>query len=195
MTKGTEGIVIDKQGGKVKVRIYRAAPCNDCSCGLSEACDPADPQATQRRGFFEILGGSNILEIEALNQASAELGDRCLVNLRDDTAILKGSLLLYLIPGILFMVGLFVGGIVGESYWGLSGDSKILAQLLGGLILMGLAWGFAAVYGKLRARSEFMPIVTKTVSKLTSLQVDKPKTCQLENLQNCELFKEGPRQY
>ncbi len=171
MAKGTEGIVIDKLGERVKVRIYRNAPCNDCSCGLAEACDPADPKAARRRGFFEIFVGSNILEVEALNYASAEVGDRCLVNLRDDTAILKGSLLLYLIPGILFIAGLFVGGLLGESFWGFSGDSKILAQLVGGLIFMGLAWGFAAAYGKLRARSEFMPVVTKVVKRSEPIQL------------------------
>lgn len=168
MTKGTEGIVIDKLGEKVKVRIYRNAPCSDCSCGLAEACDPANPKAARRRSFFGLFVGSNILEVEALDQASAELGDRCLVNLRDDTAIVKGSMLLYLIPGVLFIVGLFLGGLLGESYWGLGGDAKILAQLIGGLVLMGLAWGFAAVYGKLRARSEFMPIVTKVVKRANS---------------------------
>lgn len=170
MAKGTEGIVIDKLGERVKVRIYRDAPCSDCSCGLAEACDPAGPKAARRRGFFEIFGGSNILEIEALNYASAELGDRCLVNLKDATAIVKGSLLLYLIPGILFVVGLFIGGLIGESL-GFSGDQKIIAQLFGGLILMGLAWGFAAAYGKLRARSEFMPIVTKVVKRSKPIQI------------------------
>jgi len=186
MNQGTEGLVIAHLGDKVKVRIYRAAPCNDCSCGLAEACDPADPKASRRRGFLEIFGGSNILEVEALNQASAEVGDRCLVNLRDDTAILKGSLLLYLIPGILFIVGLFLGGLIGESLWGFRGDSKILAQLIGGLVLMGLAWGFAAAYGKLRARSEFMPIVTQVIKRSEPIQLHLGS--------GPAAFTEGPRQ-
>lgn len=163
MAKGTEGIVIDKLGERVKVRIYRARPCNACTCGLAEACDPNEVRPRRRLSFLEIFGGSDILEVEALNDASAQPGDRCVVMLKSDTSVLKGSLLLYLLPGILFILGLFAGGLIGERAWGLTGDSKILAQLAGGLILMFVSFFFAAAYGKLRARSEFMPIVTKVI--------------------------------
>jgi len=109
--------------------------------------------------------GSGQFEVLARNEAGAKLGDHCLVQLRDPLSAVRGSFFLYLVPGALFILGLYLGGVLSER-WGLSGvgeaSIRALVQLAGGLILMGLGFLGAALWGRLR-RGELTPVVTKVI--------------------------------
>lgn len=159
--EGKEGIVVGESvGGKVKVWMIGAEAGG--ACGLGGSCCRTGSRAScdlkQMFAFFE--GNSHVTEIEALNAAGAQIGQRCLVELKGDkNALVKGSLAAYLIPGLLFLVGLGVGGWLG-GLLGWSGDSRILAQLGGGLLLLGLAFLGARLYGRARQKDTFMPMVT-----------------------------------
>lgn len=155
MPKGSEGIVLEEQGEYVKVCLERRRGCRDCA--LREGCNLPEQESS---GFFNLFFGGKSLEVLALNEAGAKPGDRCLVQLRDKQSIVKGSFLLYLLPGILFILGLLLGGVIGGRWYHLSGDAKVLTQFLGGIILMLLGFLFAALYGRKR-RGEFTPIVTQ----------------------------------
>lgn len=158
MPKGSEGIVLEEQGEYVKVCLQRRRGCRGCA--LREGCNLPEQEST---GFFNLFFGGKALEVLALNEAGAKPGDRCLVQLRDGRSIVKGSFLLYLLPGVLFILGLLLGGVIG-GLWHLAGDAKVLAQFLGGVFLMLLGFLFAALYGRKR-RSEFTPIVTQVFSE------------------------------
>jgi positive regulator of sigma E activity len=153
MSGGSEGIVLEEHGEYVKVCLKRRRGCK--SCALREDCRIDEGGSS---GFFNLFFGGKSLEVLALNEAGARPGDRCLIQLRDERSIVKGSFLLYLLPGVLFIGGLLLGSALGER-WHLTGDLKVLAQFLGGGTLMLLGFLLATLYGR-RRRGEFTPIVT-----------------------------------
>lgn len=156
MPQGSEGIVLEERGEYVKVCLKRRRGCKGCA--MQKGCGVHERESS---GFFNLFGGE-ALEVLALNEAGAKPGDRCLVQLRSSLSIVKGSFLLYLLPGVLFILGLFLGGALGERWYQLTGDPKVLAQLLGGIVLMLLGFLLAALYGR-RRRGEFTPIVTEVL--------------------------------
>lgn len=159
-----EGIVVGRVADRVRVRIYRNGTCENCNCILSTACSPEEVE--QRRGILgDLFRQSSVIEVEALNEIGAAPGDRILVQLKSAKTVLKASALLYLLPAIMFLVGIFLGGWWSETRWGFSGDAKILAQVAGGFGLMALSFAFAAVYAKLGEHAEFTPIATKVLFK------------------------------
>ncbi len=160
MKDSAEGIVIGRSGDRVRVRVYRAGTCENCTCVLSTACSPEE--VDQRRGILgSLLRQTSVIEIEALNEIGAAPGDRVELQLKSNASVVKASALLYLIPAMMFVVGIMLGGWWSSNRWGWQGDAVILAQVAFGVGLMLLSFGFAAVYAKLRERAEFTPIVTK----------------------------------
>lgn len=162
MSKGSEGIVLEERGEYAKVCLKRRSGCQGCA--MRHSCKL--PQEGES-GFFELFFGAQALEILALNEAGAESGDRCLVQLGSRWSIVKGSFFLYLLPGVLFILGL----LVGERWYQLSGGFKVLAQLLSGLILMSLGFVLATFYGRKR-RTEFTPIITQVLEKRVDINPD-----------------------
>lgn len=164
MRDSAEGIVVAQVADRVRVRIYRSGTCENCTCVLSTACSPAE--VDQRRGMLgNLFRQSSVIDIEALNATGAAPGDRILVQLKSDKAIVKASALLYLIPALMFVAGIFLGGWWSSTQWGFTGDAVILAQVVAGFGLMALSFAFAAIYAKLRERAEFTPIATKVLFK------------------------------
>ncbi|MCL6642092.1 MAG: SoxR reducing system RseC family protein [Candidatus Bipolaricaulota bacterium] len=160
MRDTAEGIVVDQTADRVRVRVYRSGTCENCTCVLSTACSPEEVE--QRRGVLgSLFRQSSVMEIEALNEVGAIPGDRVVLQLKSNASVVKASALLYLIPAIMFVLGIVLGGWWSSTRWGLTGDAVILTQVAFGLSLMMLSFGFAALYTKLRERAEFTPIATK----------------------------------
>jgi len=162
--KGMQGIVVDRAGEQVKVRIFRNNTCENCDCVLQDACDPDEP-VRGRRGMFDVFGDRSTLEISANNAVDAQVGDRCVVKIRDEFSLVKGSFMVYLLPGILFLLGLFAGGWVAKAYWGATGDAEILAQLGGGLFMLLASYVGAKLYLILKGTAEYVPEVTDVVKR------------------------------
>lgn len=169
MTKdSTEGIVVGQAADRVRVRIYRRGTCENCNCILSTACSPEEVE--ERRGMLgQLFRQTSILEIEALNEAGAAPGDRILLQLRSGRAMVKASALLYLIPAVMFLAGVFAGGWWSQRYWGFSGDALVWAQIGFGVGLMLLSFIGASFYAKWRERAEFTPIATRVLFKAADL--------------------------
>lgn len=161
--KGLQGIVIDRDGARVKVRVFRNNTCENCNCVLQEACDPDEP-LRGRRGLFDIFSDRSVLEIEAMNTARASVGDRCVIKLKSEKSLVKGAFMMYLLPGILFLVGLFAGGQLAKL-WGLQGDAQILAQLGGGLALVVANYVGVKLFLILKGSGEYVPEVTQIVKR------------------------------
>ncbi len=173
MKDTAEGIVISAVADRVRVRVYRSGTCENCTCVLSTACSPEE--VDQRRG---ILGGlfrqSSVMEIEALNEAGAAPGDRVVLQLKSNASVVKASALLYLIPAVMFVLGIVLGGWWSATRWGFSGDAVILTQVASGFGLMMLSFAFAALYAKLRERAEFTPIATKILFRAEDQRSPSP---------------------
>ncbi|MCS7198190.1 MAG: SoxR reducing system RseC family protein [Candidatus Bipolaricaulota bacterium] len=164
MRETAEGIVVSQAVDRVRVRVYRTGTCENCSCVLSTACTPEE--VDRRRGILgSLLRQSSVIEIEALNEAGAVPGDRVELQLRSNASVVKASALLYLIPAVMFVVGVVGGGWWGVTRWGLSGDAVILVQVACGFGLMMVSFAFAALYARRRERAEFTPIATKVLFK------------------------------
>jgi len=160
--KGMQGMVIDQMGPRVKVRVFRANTCENCDCVLKDACDLDTPPP---RGMFDIFADRSVLELEATNVAGASVGDRIVVKLKDDTSLVKGAFWVYLLPGVLFLLGLFGGGWLGRTYGQLDGDALILAQLAGGVVMLGVSFVYVRVQLMLKGAQEFIPEVTEIVTR------------------------------
>lgn len=164
MKETAEGIVIRAVADRVRVRVYRSGTCENCTCVLSTACSPEEVE--QRRGILgSLFRQTSVMEIEALNEVGAAPGDRVELQLKSNAAVVKASALLYLIPAMMFVLGIVLGGWWSSTRWGLSGDAVILVQVAVGFGLMMLSFAFAALYAKLRERAEFTPIATKILFK------------------------------
>ncbi len=162
MKDTVEGIVVGHVADRVRVRVYRSGTCKHCTCVLSTACSPEE--VDQRRGVLgSLFRQSSVMEIEALNAVGAVPGDRVMLQLKSNASVVKASALLYLIPAVMFVLGVVLGGWWSSTRWGLSGDAVILVQVAVGFSLMMLSFGFAALYAKLRERAEFTPIATKVL--------------------------------
>lgn len=92
--------------------------------------------------------------------------------------VLKGAFMLYLLPGILFLAGLGLGGWFGTRF-GLSGDAQLLAQLAGGVGLIALGFVWARRYGRVRSKDELVPVITGIVEpsrkRLKELRAQMPQ--------------------
>jgi positive regulator of sigma E activity len=160
MKDTAEGIVVGQVADRVRVRVYRSGTCENCTCVLSTACSPEEVE--QRRGVLgSLFRQSAVMEIEALNEVGAIPGDRVVLQLKSNASVVKASALLYLIPAMMFVLGIVLGGWWSSTRLGFAGDAVILTQVAFGFGLMMLSFAFAALYAKLRERAEFTPIATK----------------------------------
>ena len=148
--------MVEELGDRVRVCLVRRRGCQACAAHRECALSASD-------GFFNFFFGGKPLEVWAQNTAGARVGDECLVELRSGTNFLKASVAVYLIPGVLFLIGLALGGLLGERL-GLTDDLKVLGQFLGGLVFLLVGFTGAALYGRLRRR-EFTPVVTKVLRR------------------------------
>lgn len=168
--KGMQGIVVSQAGDRVKVRVFRNNTCEDCDCVLKDACDPDQPPRGQR-GMFDFFADRSALELDAVNAAGAAIGDRILLNIRDERSVVKGALLVYLLPGLLFLAGVFIGGWMASQWWLATGDAKILAQLAGGMILLTLSYVGVRLYLGIKGTDEYVPHVTQVLIRATPTHV------------------------
>lgn len=162
--KGVQGIVIGKSEHNVRIRIFRNNTCENCDCVLQDACDP-DAPPTGRRGMFDLFADRSALELEARNTVSAEVGDRIVVKIKRESSLVKGAFLVYLMPGLLFLVGLALGGWMAETFWGWGGDEVILAQLGGGVLMLVSSYLFTKVLLLIKGTGEYLPEVAQVVRR------------------------------
>lgn len=168
-----EGIVRQVSGDRAVVQLLKGPErCTLEELGAGGTCEVDD----LREPF---TGKPKVFEIEAINLLGARRGQRVRLEFRA-RSIVGGSLVLYLLPAALFLIGLGVGGALGER-WGATGDAIIGWQVLGGLVLMGLAFLGVKLYGRWagKALPTIVEIVKPSPEKLArfraELQQAQPK--------------------
>ncbi len=119
-------------GEFAEVETERASACGSCSakgaCGTS---------------LLSKVFGSKHSHVRVLNPVGAQAGDRVIVGL-DESALLKGSFLFYIVPLLFMFVLAMAGQWLAQHYFFLAAEPFSIAGGLLGL-LAGLVW--------LRARS------------------------------------------
>ncbi len=126
-----EGIVRQASGDRAVVRLLKGPE----RCSLEELDAGGTCEVDDLRE--PLTGRPKMFELEALNPLGARRGQRVRLEFQG-RSIVGGSLALYGLPAVSFLLGLGVGGALGER-WGARGDALIGWQVLGGLVLMGLA--------------------------------------------------------
>ncbi|RKZ38858.1 MAG: hypothetical protein DRQ49_13160 [Gammaproteobacteria bacterium] len=120
------GIVVEIDDKFAIIQIRRTRHCSQCAakgCGI---------------GSLSFVLGQKETRLKVINLRGAKVGDRVVIGLQEQ-ALLKSSLILYLLP----LLGLFVGAIGYEIWvtiweWHHSEILTVLAGLVG--FFMGLLW-------------------------------------------------------
>ena len=123
-----EGVVSRLNGPKIVINIARHTACSACRlCSGHE---------------------KKIMQLEAENSIKARPGDRVFLRL-DDGVILKGALIIYMLPSGFLLAGLFLGNfLIGEAAGAGMGIAFLIASLL------------AIKKFNLIDKNEFKPVVT-----------------------------------
>ncbi len=122
-----EGVVKAVEGPRVLVEVTQKDQC--ASCGARGAC--------------EMMGGTRLRMVSALNEAGAKEGDRVVVAV-ESAGLLGAGAVAYMLP----VAGVVGGALIGQSLgpsWGWDAQNAAIALALGGL---GVMWGLMRVLAR-----------------------------------------------
>jgi sigma-E factor negative regulatory protein RseC len=107
------------------------------------------------------LGGGKEMEVEAINNAGAKVGQMVVLSF-DTSPLLKATFLLYVVP-ILFLM---LGAVIGDKMAPLFDFDVSTLSLITGLLFFGLAMIFVKSKGnKLAKMDKYRPKVIKILSQ------------------------------
>ena len=136
-----QGIVTKTDSRAAWVKTIKSGACKGCTA----------------RGSCHSLGGGDDMEVKAINEAGAKVGDRIVLSL-ETSSLLKASFLLYVFPILLLIIGALMGQEIAPYIdFNPSGFSAIL----------GFSFFFAAVLiikakaNKMAKKNEYRPKIIK----------------------------------
>jgi sigma-E factor negative regulatory protein RseC len=139
-----EGIVFklgDAGAGTAWVRTTRSSACAACSS----------------RDVCHAEGGGQEMEVEAINTAQANVGDRILLNIKT-SSLLKATFLLYVFP----ILAMIAGALVGQSVAGMRGADPSGLSALFGFLFFGLAFVAIRIVGRFLSKdASYRPEIVK----------------------------------
>lgn len=143
-----QGIIIRQYSdGTALVQLTSDTSCLIDTCASEAEChDQLEANPLQ---MFSFLDRNKPRVVRASNPVGAKPGQRCDLQWHRDKERLKGAVWLFLVPGILFLVGLILGGLFAKQY-ALVSDAKIGLELLTGVILMAFGFFMAKCFGPQR---------------------------------------------
>jgi sigma-E factor negative regulatory protein RseC len=113
------------------------------------------------RSSCSVLGGGKEMEVEAINNAGAKVGQMVVLSF-DTSPLLKATFLLYVVP-ILFLM---VGAVIGDTMAPLFNFDVSTFSLITGLLFFGLAIIFVKSKGnKLAKKDKYRPKVIRILSQ------------------------------
>jgi sigma-E factor negative regulatory protein RseC len=139
-----EGIVTKIESAATAwVKTTRSGACKSCSA----------------RSSCHSLGGGEESEVEAINRAGAQIGQKVLLSF-DTSPLLKATFLLYMLPILTLMAGAFVGQQLAADF---HLDPSFSAAVLG-FLCFGLTIVFVRAKGNnLAKREEYRPKIIRVI--------------------------------
>lgn len=137
------GIVTKVDGVMAKVAVQKRGTCEGCAV----------------RGVCETTEGG--MEIEALNPVNAEVGQLVKVSMKPQ-AYLKGTMLVYGIPLIVFVAGAILGKNIGEQFFK-GTNSDLVAAIVGFTALIISFLGVKFWSRKLETKTEYKPVIEEII--------------------------------
>ena len=138
------GIVVKTEGEIAKVSVKKRGACDGCTA--KGACEST----------------SEGMEIEALNPVHAREGQTVKVLLQAGT-YLKGSMIVYGLPLVLFIAGAIAGKNIGEAYF-LNTSSDFIAAIFGFAALIASLLAVKIWSRKLESKAESKPFIGEIIS-------------------------------
>jgi sigma-E factor negative regulatory protein RseC len=145
-----QGIVIKTDSREAWVKTVKSGNCAGCSA----------------RGSCHSMGADDEVEVKAINEAGAKVGDRIVLSFKA-SSLLKATFLLYVFPILLLIIGATVGQEMAPKFdFNPSGFSAI----------MGFSFFFASLLiikttaNKLARKNEYRPKIIKILNSKVSLQ-------------------------
>ena len=137
------GIVTKTEDTIAKVMVQKRGACDGCNAKGTCASTPEG------------------MEISALNPVQASVGQRVKVSLRPDT-YLKGTMLVYGLPLVLFIAGAIVGKNIGEKYM-IGTNSDLVAAVAGFCTLVASLLLVRMWSQKLESKTEYQPVIEEII--------------------------------
>ena len=139
-----EGIVTKVEKETAWVKTKRTSSCEACS----------------ERDTCRTLGGGKEMEIEAINQADAEVGNKVVVTF-ETGSLFKLTFLIYIFPIICMIIGAVIGDKVAPDY---GMDSSALSAIVGFVF-------FLAAFLIVRLLSDSLAKKAKYRARITRVKV------------------------
>ncbi len=133
-------------GNRVQVTVQRSEACHSCSA----------------KGACQTLGGqTGDLALTLDNTVNAEPGDQVRITI-EESALVKASLVLYLVPALCLVGGALVGTLIaGKIGWDSDGTA-LLGSLVGLVVGLFMSW---AMGKRMAAGKTFIPRLTAVTRK------------------------------
>ena len=136
-----EGVVVKADARTAWIKTMKTGACSDCSA----------------KGSCHTLGGGKEMEVQAINDAGAVIGDRVVIGF-ETSSLLKASFLIYIFP----VLGLIIGAAVGQELAPMIGLNCAAASPLAGLLFFFLAFLIIRQKGnQLAKQNQYRPKVIR----------------------------------
>lgn len=138
-----EGIVTKTGAATAWVKTTKSDACKGCSA----------------RNSCHTLGGGEEMEVEAINQVSAQVGQKVVLSF-DTSPLLKATFMLYVFPILTLIAGAFIGQQIAVSF----NFNKSLWSAMIGFLFFGLSILFVKSKGnKMAQREEYQPKIIRII--------------------------------
>ncbi len=142
------GVVTKIEGTMAKVIVQKRGACDGCKA--QGTCE------TKEEG----------MEIEAVNMAQAKEGEAVKISIKAQT-YLKGTMLVYGLPLVLFIAGAIVGKNIGEDFFQ-GKNSDLVAAVAGFAALVISLLGIKVWAKKTEKNTEYKPVIEEIVGEYSA---------------------------
>ena len=140
-----EGIVCRIDATTAWIATTRSGACENCAS----------------KGSCSTLGSGREMEVQAVNTAGAQAGDRVLINFRT-ASLLKLSFLLYIFP----ILAMFAGALLGQTATPFLNFDATALSVVCALLFFLLAFGLIRLGGnRLARKDEYRPKVVRILKR------------------------------
>jgi sigma-E factor negative regulatory protein RseC len=136
-----QGIVIRINSEATWVKTVRTSACEGCSA----------------KGSCHTVGGGQDMEVKALNEAGAQVGDRIVLSFAN-TSLLKATFLVYVFPIILLIVGAALGQTLAPL---MALNPSVLSVLLGFSFFFGALLIVKVRASQMAKKNAYQPKIVK----------------------------------
>jgi sigma-E factor negative regulatory protein RseC len=103
------------------------------------------------------VGGGNEMEVEAINEAGAKVGDRIVLSFRT-SSLLKATFLLYVFPILVLILGAVIGQLLGML---LGVNLSATSAIAGFLFFFASVWIVKSKANRMAKSSDYRPRIIK----------------------------------